>query len=361
MPIPHTSDRLTWLALILAAAAVGSAAAAERAPAESAPAAPAVANRSGAAPAAPRAAHERLAEPQKWLVRMNRALTTLNYDGVFSHVQNGEIETLRIIHRAHGGQVMERLVSLDGSGREFIRSGSELACYLPDEHRVLVEQQPPKSLLLGNLPRFDAAMRRFYDIRMGRRTRLIGRNVQLVVVDPKDEYRYGYRLWIDAATGMPLKTQLCDGRGRVIEQVVFASLTTPREIPDSAFKPDMSTAGFVVMRQEPMAPGGDAAIAVWSALRLPPGFHLTVRTEQVIPGSAGPVEHIVYTDGVASVSVFVESHMHPDHTLSGGSQLGSSSAYATVIDGHPVTAVGEVPPVTVRFIASSVKAHRPGN
>lgn len=352
-PIPRASDRLTWLALLLAAAVVGSAAAvaAEGAAASSS---------SGAAPVRPRAAQDRVAEPQKWLERMNRALTTLNYDGIFSHAENGVIETLRIIHRAEGGQVMERLVSLDGSGREFIRSGSELACYLPDEHRVLVEQQPAKSLLLGGLPRFDAAMRRFYDIRMGRHTRLIGRSAQVVVVNPKDEYRYGYRLWIDAETGMPLKTQLCDGRGRVVEQVVFASLATPREIPDSAFKPDMSTAGFVVMRQEPMAPGGDAAIAAWNALRLPPGFHMSVRTEQVIPGSAGPVEHIVYTDGVASVSVFVESHMHPDHTLSGGTQLGSSSAYATVIDGHPVTAVGEVPPVTVRFIASSVKAHPQG-
>jgi sigma-E factor negative regulatory protein RseB len=351
MPITRASDRLAWLALVLAAAAFGSVAAADGAPS--------VASRSGSSPVPPGATPRTPVEPQQWLDRMNQALTSLNYDGVFSHAQNGEIETLRIIHRVEGRRIMERLVSLDGSGREFIRSGSELACYLPDEHRVLVEQQPPQSLLLGNLPRFDAATRRFYEVTVGRRTRLIGRAAQLVVVTPKDQYRYGYRLWIDEATGMPLKTQLCDGRGRVIEQVVFASLATPHAIPDSAFKPDISTAGFVWMRQVPMTAGPDAAIASWNALRLPPGFRMTVRTEQVIPGAAGPVEHIVYTDGIATVSVFVESHMHPDHTLSGGAQLGSSSAYATVIDGHPVTAVGEVPPVTVRFIASSVKARSP--
>ncbi|HEY2590490.1 MAG TPA: MucB/RseB C-terminal domain-containing protein, partial [Steroidobacteraceae bacterium] len=306
MPTLRTNDRNIWLVLLLAAAAAGSSAAAD--------AAPAVPGRPGAMPVREGDASD--AEPQKWLDRMNKALTTLDYDGVFSHVQNGEIETLRIIHRVDDRQVMERLVSLDGSGREFIRSGSELACYLPDQRRILIEQLPQQSLLLGNLPRFDGAMRRFYDVRMGHRhKRLIGRRARLVVVTPKDQYRYGYRLWIDEASGMPLKTQLCDGRGRVIEQVVFASLTTPREIPDSAFKPDIAIAGFVTMREAPMAASADAAIASWYALRLPPGFHMSVRTEQVIPGAAGPVEHIVYTDGFATVSVFVESHMHPDHTL----------------------------------------------
>jgi len=343
-PILRTSDRLAWLAFLIAAAAIGSVAAAD-----------------GSAARASRSARDSPTEPQQWLDRMNAALTMRNYDGVFTHVQNGEIETLRIIHRVVGHEVMERLVSLDGSGREFIRNGSELACYLPDEHRVLIEQEPAQNLLLGNLPRFGAATRRFYDIHLGRRGRLIGRSAQLVLVIPRDQYRYGYRLWIDDASGMPLKTQLCDGRGRVIEQVVFASLVTPRAIPDSAFKPDMSTTGFITLRQSPVAQGSAAAIDSWNALRLPPGFHMTVRTEQAIPGAAGPVEHIVYTDGIATVSVFVEAHMHPDHTLSGSTQLGSSSAYATVIDGHPVTAVGEVPPVTVRFIASSVQARPPGH
>ena len=353
MPILRANDRVAWLALLIAAAAIGSAAAADGSADTS--------SRAGATPIRNRGAQNRPTEPQQWLTRMNEALTRLNYDGVFSHVQNGEIETLRIIHRFERGHVMERLVSLDGSGREFIRSGSELACYLPDEHRVLIGQQPQQSLLLGNLPRFDAATRRFYDVRLGRQARLIGRPARLVVVTPTDQYRYGYRLWLDDATSMPLKTQLCDGQGHVIEQVVFASLATPRAIPDSAFKPDLSTAGFVTMRQADLsAAASNAAIDLWNALRLPPGFHMSVRTEQVIPGAAGPVEHIVYTDGIATVSVFVESHMHPEHALSGGTQVGSSSTYSTIIDGHPVTAVGEVPPATVRFIASSVQARSPG-
>ncbi len=298
-------------------------------------------------------------EPQKWLDRMNQALTTLNYDGVFSHIQGGRVETLRIIHRVQNGSVTERLVSLDGSGREFIRTGSQLLCYLPDERTVLVERQPQASTLLGSLPKFDAATSKFYDIKASRHTRLIGRPTRLIVVDPKDEYRYGYRLWIDEKTGMPLRTQLCDGKGRVIEQVVFASIATPQHIPDSEFRPDLSTAGFQWLRQVPAPVPPSLPVYSWSALKLPPGFHISVRAAQVMPGATGLVEHLVYTDGIASVSVFVESHMHAGHLLPGGMQLGSTSTFATVVDGHPVTAVGEVPPQTVRFIANSMKGQPP--
>jgi len=295
-------------------------------------------------------------ESQKWLERMNQALTTLNYDGVFSHWQGGKVETLHIIHRVQDGAVTERLVSLDGSGREFIRTGSELACYLPDQRTVLVERQPPATLLLGSLPNFEAATSEFYEIKAAKSTRLLGRRAQLIVVNPKDQYRYGYRLWIEESTGMPLRTELCDGHGRVIEQVVFASIAWPTHIPDSAFKPDLSADSFRWLREEsgPLAAGGTPML--WTALKLPPGFRMSVRAAQKMPGARDPVAHLVFTDGLASVSVFVESHTHVSHALSGSTQVGSSSAFTTVVDGHPVTAVGEVPPETVQLIANSMKA-----
>jgi sigma-E factor negative regulatory protein RseB len=319
MRIWRTSESLAWLAFVLAVATTAAA-----------------------------------AEPQKWLERMNQALTTLNYDGVFSHIQGGRVETLRIIHRVQDGTVTERLVSLDGSGREFIRTGSQLACYFPDARTVVVQRQPEPGLLLGGLPKFDAATSQFYDIKALKRTRIIGRKARLIEVDPKDDYRYGYRLWIDEATGMPLRTQLCDDAGHVIEQVVFASIATPQQIPDSAFKPDVSTDGFHWLRQTPLPP--NAPIYTWSALHLPPGFRMSVDAAQVMPGTTGLVEHLVYTDGIASVSVFVESHMHAGHTPAGSAQLGSTSTFTTIVDGHPITAVGEVPPETLKFIANSMKA-----
>lgn len=295
-------------------------------------------------------------DARDWLTRMNEALTTRNYDGVFLHVHGGRVETMRIIHRAQGGKVMERLVSLDGSGREFVRTGTELACYLPDKRTVLVERRPEETTLLGNLPRFDADSEAFYTLEHVERVRLMGRHTRVIAVQPKDEFRYGYRLWIDEATHMPLKTQLCDTRGRVIEQIQFANLTLPREIADTEFEPQVDTTGFRWLRQDSRVArvGGGSALA--RALRPPPGFRLTLRAAQTMPGSEGTVEHFVYSDGLASVSVFVETASEAKSALAGAARVGSSSAFSTTVDGHQVTAVGEVPPETVRFIANSVKA-----
>jgi sigma-E factor negative regulatory protein RseB len=300
-------------------------------------------------------------EPREWLERMNHALTASDYDGVFSHWQDGKVEMLRIIHRVKNGEVRERLVSLDGSGREFIRTGTELACYLPDKKTVLVEKRSEQSPLLGNFPSFDEGSTQFYDIQEIKR---------IIAVTPRDEFRYGYRLWIDDSTAMPIRTQLCDSKGKVLEQVVFSDLTFNARIPDTAFNPEVSTEGFQWLRND--APAGPmlaaGAPALWNALKLPPGFALTVRAAQRMPGSTDPVAHLVYSDGMASVSVFVEmqtrTHSTPGGKASGPSppapngaaRVGSSSAFSTVIDGHKVTAVGEVPPETVKFIANSVKS-----
>jgi sigma-E factor negative regulatory protein RseB len=320
-------------------------------------------------------------EPREWLERMNNALTTRNYDGVFSHWQGGKVEMLRIIHRVKDGQVSERLVSLDGSGREFIRTGSELACYLPDKRTVLIEKRADRNPMLGNFPTFDEASTAFYDIKELKRTRLNRRDTRVISVTPKDEFRYGYRLWIDEETAMPMRTQLCDPRGRVIEQLVLAldrqDLKINTNIPDSAFQPEVSTEGFQWLRAEPgisqvLAGNGPA---LWNALKLPPGFRMTVRAAQIMPGSPEPVAHMVFSDGVATVSVFVETHttgrapaLAPDKNATttaqasaapaagGAARVGSTSAFSTFVEGHKVTAVGEVPPETVKFIANSVKS-----
>jgi len=304
-------------------------------------------------------------EPAKWLERMNHALTTLNYDGTFAHWEGGKVEMLRIIHRVEGGTVSERLVSLDGSGREFIRTGSSLACYLPDRHVVLVEHSPAKVSLLSGFPAVNRQTARFYDINDVGRMRFNQHSTHLITVMPRDQFRYGYRLWIDDSTAMPLKTQLCDAHGNVIEQLVFANLSVRSHIPDSAFRPGISTAGFQWLRNDappPKETSRNEADTVWSADPLPPGFHMTVRAAQVMPGSPGPVDHLVFTDGLASVSVFVETtHIEVipgQGPVMESARVGSSYAFSTIVDGHKVTAVGEVPARTVRFIADSVKAEK---
>jgi len=163
-------------------------------------------------------------QPREWLARADQAVATRNYRGIFVHEHAGESETLRVVHRAGSSGVAERLVSMDGSGREFIRKGSQLYIYLPDRRTVLVERNPATGLWLRGLPALDDAARSAYDIRELSRARVSGRDARLISIAPLDALRYGYRVWIDEATALPLKTQLRDGDGTVLEQIVFTDL-----------------------------------------------------------------------------------------------------------------------------------------
>ncbi len=179
----------------------------------------------------------------------------------------------------------------------------------------------------------------------------------MIALHPRDEYRYGYRMWIDEKTSMPLKTQLCNQSGEVIEQIVFSTIDLPERIPDSMFKPQMDASNYRWMRPDRRV-ANNSAPALWEAMRLPPGFRMATRSAQSMPGSSEPVAHLVYTDGIASVSVFVEPRKADSKPAEGPSRVGSSSAFSTVVDGHQVTAVGEVPPTTVELIAKQVKASK---
>ncbi|HTY50669.1 MAG TPA: MucB/RseB C-terminal domain-containing protein, partial [Steroidobacteraceae bacterium] len=166
---------------------------------------------------------------------------------------------------------------------------------------------------------------------------------------PKDGFRYGYRLWIQHGTGMPLKTELVDAGGRVIEQVVFSSLALLADIADTAFKPDVNTAGFRWLRNDPAPPGTADAIPQLPAL--PPGFRMTAHDAHSMPGAQEPVMHLVFSDGLASVSVFLQPYPSPAGQVAAQLvQLGSSSYFTAVAGGRKYVAVGVVPPATLRYV-----------
>jgi sigma-E factor negative regulatory protein RseB len=297
--------------------------------------------------------------PRDWLARADRAVATRNYRGVFVHEHAGESETLRIVHRADATGVAERLVSMDGSGREFIRKGSQLFIYLPDRRTVLVEQNPAAGLWLHGLPSLDEAAANAYDIRELARVRISGRDARLIAIAPLDALRYGYRVWIDEATALPLKTQLRDGNGTVLEQIVFTDLTLPAHISDAELETTVDAHDFRWVQRGARTSEGGGMSASWQAGALPPGFRMTASARQVLP--RGPVEHLVFSDGLASVSVFIERARSQIAVRNADAvaRLGVSSAYSTALEGYRVTAVGEVPPDTVRAIALSIRTAGP--
>jgi len=304
-------------------------------------------------------------DPRQWVARMNDALANRNYDGVFIHQYGDHREMLRIVHRIKDGRRSERLVSIDGPGREFIRDGNQTVYYFTDRRlAVIFEARPPDVGFIGGLPVLDGDAAVNYETKFVERRRLHSRMVRQIVVTPRDGFRYGYRLWVDENSAMPVKTQLVDASGSVMEQIIFASLNTPQDIDDELLKPEVNTDGFKWMKRTPSDKPVPDPLG-WSAGTLPPGFRRNVGGVGSLPGLPRPAAHLMFTDGVAVVSVFIEN---PEQSEPGGrsrmagmplgpTQVGAASAFTVMVSGHRVTAVGEVPPVTVKAIAESL---RPG-
>lgn len=302
-------------------------------------------------------------DPRAWLGRMSRAVDELNYEGTLVHVHGGDSTVLSIAHRVEKGRVTERITSADG-GREIIRTDDEVTCIFPDQRTVLVEERDEfdddASPLRGHLPGPAGINPGLYHVAFGERERVAGRNALGIAIRPKDGFRYGYRIWLDRATAMPLKTQLLDEHGTVLEQVLFTAISLPTKIPGSAVAPTVPIDRFAVRRSSATPEAGvRPALADWVAGEVPPGFRLTVRQAKVASDAERGLRHMVYSDGLATVSLFIEPAVAASEQAEGLSQIGAANAYTAIIEGHMVTAIGEVPVRTVEVLAQSARPARP--
>jgi len=287
-----------------------------------------------------------------WLERMTEALATSSYVGEFVLEGPGHAERMRIVHCLRDGRVSERLVSLSGSGRELVRSGEEVTAYLPDKKLAVIERRPDRGGLLGTLPAFGADLDRWYEVRQeGRAPELNGRPAALVVVEPRDDFRFGHRLWIDEGSAMPVRTELVDDAGRVIERLRFTRLEIHSSIPDSQLEPAVNPRDFRWVRQAAEPP--DAPVA-WHVHEPPPGFRVSASAVQNMVGVPTPVSQLVLSDGLASVSVFIHASPRAGEGTTGTSRVGASYTFSTTVDGHDITAIGEVPQRTLRAIVGGL-------
>lgn len=290
---------------------------------------------------------------RSWLDRMNRAVEDLNYEGTFVHVIGRSAETLHIAHRNQEGKIGERIRSLDGVGREIVRRNEQVQCILPDRRVVLLEETRDASPLVSTLPSYSQDLEANYSLVTYQKGRVARRPTQVIGIKPKDEFRYGYVVWLDQDSGMPLKSQIRNEKGEVVEQVLFTDFQILESIPESALVTSVDTEGYTWFRS-PNPQRESSGDVAWRAATLPRGFKLSVATQSPIAGSEYPVEHLVYSDGLATVSVFIEDPKTESDVEEGFFSFGSTNAYSLTLRGRKVTAIGEVPRQTVQTIATSL-------
>lgn len=289
-----------------------------------------------------------------WLQRMNQASRTLSYTGIFVYESRGSGETSRIVHLVDASGEHERLETLDGPAREVVRHNDEVNCYLPADHLVvkdrLVQGRHP-GLLIAN----PASLGEIYNIRLGEPGRIAGRDARLIVFEPRDDMRYARQLWVDASTGLLLKARMLTDSGSVLEEFSFTDVTIGPAVERqklsphrAAFPPDwrVVNARGVELRKDEID---------WNFRKLPPGFKpVSLVRRGVKKGDTGVI-HAAFSDGLASVSVFIEGANTPAGVSAGSMASGPTGIFRRTVNDRIVTVLGEVPMIALKRIAEGVE------
>jgi sigma-E factor negative regulatory protein RseB len=296
----------------------------------------------------------RAADPvaQHLLWRMSASLRSVDYEGSFIYQQDGRTDALRIFHLG-GDRERERLVSLTGARNEIVRDDRTITCIQTGLAPTQFSLRNGTGLLplTPNVRELGAE----YAVALAGADRVAGYDASIVDIVPRDPYRYGYRLWLSRDNQLLLRSAIVDAKRQPLAQFMFVALDVGTKPSEADLAPAETLANAVT------ADANNAAgVRPGWRVEAPAGFRL-VRTERVA-GNASQSEQLVYTDGVASVSIYVEPHADAKQsegaTASAESTIvrGALSIHSQDAGGLRVTALGDVPPATVQAMAKSVRA-----
>ncbi len=284
------------------------------------------------------------------LKRMAEANRQLTYQGIFSYEHGGTLKTVKVLHTVREGQEFERIIHLSGPKREVIRRGNDLNC-----------QRLGDAMLRGAAPGLANISRGhledYYSLYEKGEDRVAGRDVTVVHVVPKDNYRYGYALGVDQETGLLLQSMLIGNNKRVLERFQFVDVSIGIMIDDMALEPtlaDHHSASLEISTCLDKDVDETATPKQWQMSWLPPGFALS--GSKVSPVTQR--ETFVFTDGLAVFSVFIDADESIDLPKI-QAQRGATVAFLNHLEinkhNYAICVVGEVPIGTAKKVAESVK------
>jgi sigma-E factor negative regulatory protein RseB len=300
-------------------------------------------------------------DPRAWLESMSRAFADLAYDGTFSYFGGNDLASLRVVHKVIDGQQRERLVHLNGAPREIVRYGDEVACIvMPGDALLELEASIPAGPFARAFVRGFERIDSYYALAFSGEDRIAGRAAARIDVTPVDGDRYGYRLWLDRENRMLLRSELIDQHNRRLEIFQFSRIVFGDAV-DSALLERNENAQAMVSHMTLGAPAQAlrSTDVPWQAAWLPAGFHMSAADLRRLPSQLKAVHTLVYTDGIAAFSVFVEA-MPETGAGAMHSRVGATvSVNRRVLDPsgveHLVTLVGELPDDTARRILANVR------
>ncbi|TSA10759.1 MAG: siderophore-interacting protein [Betaproteobacteria bacterium] len=294
-----------------------------------------------------------------WLQRIHTAAQKLSYTGTFIYRSGDQADTSRIVHIVGRKGIRERLEKLDGHAREIVRDGDEVKCYLPDTKTIKIDKQTDHKVFPALLPEDLQDIEEYYVVSTGPVERVAGYDCQSIVLQPKDNLRYGRKFWADRKTGMLLKSQTFNDKGDVIEQFAFTEIRIGGRIDQGLLKPKFLVESRSWQIENSGAAAASLAASGWIVGPVLPGFKRMGEMKRTQDGST-EVEHVIYSDGLAALSVFIEPMANKTSLPPAGlSRQGSINIYSRQVASHLVTAVGEAPAESVKRLAESVEYRKP--
>jgi sigma-E factor negative regulatory protein RseB len=283
------------------------------------------------------------------------AARALNYQGVFVYQAGRHTKSVQITHYFNGHDEFARNVILDGSPREVFSQSGDVTILSPRNEKVVIEKRRGQNMFPAVLPTNLDAVKENYLLKVGELERVAGRPAQLLSLIPKDGLRYSYRFWIDSEFGLLLKSVMLNQRQEAIESIGFSQISLLNTVDLNWFQPKIDTKKNYVMEEDMDRTIADHSTQQhWMLRELPAGYRKVDQMKRMVHGKSLPITHVIFSDGLASVSLFIEPLIKGAKAKNGHKLVGTTSFYANVIDGHQIIVVGEVPEATVAQIAHAI-------
>lgn len=286
------------------------------------------------------------------------AARALSYKGIFVCQTGKHIKSVQITHFFNGRNEFARNVILDGSPREVLSQGDNVVIYNPRNEKIVIEKRRGQNMFPAILPLDLDSVKASYSLHSVADERVAGRQAQVFVLEPRDGLRYSYRFWVDAEYGLLLKSEMFNNRNEILESIGFNQVELMNTAELDWFKPRIDHNKNYVMEEEPVVIADGDVPADWEIKELPTGYHKVDQMTRMVQGKSNPVVHVIFSDGLASVSLFIEHVARNAKSRVVSKKVlatsGNTSFYANVNNGHLVTVVGDVPEATVVQIANAV-------
>ena len=297
-----------------------------------------------------------------WLLRLHEASKRRSYIGTYVVSSGGQMQSAKIWHVCEGTQQVERVESLTGAARSTFRHNDKVVTFMPEQKVVRSEKRE----VTGSFPQLvqsaDNRIADFYKLKTEGVERIAGLESDVVLLIPKDAMRFGYRVWTEQKKGLVVKLQTLDSDGRVLEQAAFSELQLDAPVKmDKLLQMMGKIDGYRV--EEPALVKTTASAEGWRLSAPVAGFKPMSCYKRPMSGASGtavvdePMQW-VFSDGLASVSLFVEPFDRQKHNKESSMSMGATHTFTRQLGNYWLTAMGEVPMSTLKQFASGLERNK---